>query len=256
MKPPVLPGTTLIDIIGWPRFSAGFLFVPALLDFNEETTSDDELPWTDDGWRDRELQQVRYRWDPGGLESFHPLWIRARVARVFGFSRAGAGNDAQDSLLELPFIAIARGRRPSLIEACPLICIEGLYGPALLFSSSQRGSSKRLAIAEAFWALLLAEPFDLLPFDDHYYAEVEYDVMGTRKAGFDGWTFYDEDLNYSSHDGHLGFATGDYRRCPTCGGQGEEQFFASRERCDTCQGKGRVGWVRTSRCHESLAGYV
>jgi len=94
-------------------------------------------------------------------QHYEAAWVRARIPVVFGFTPEFP-RDAEKCLMDVGFVAVPPHRR----WGYPFVCTD-YYGRAKLwFSPDGPRKSRKAAIARAFWSLLLAEPDDLVDFEE------------------------------------------------------------------------------------------
>lgn len=248
MPPAVaVPGADFFDVVGTPRWSGTVCFVPALLDVVPPVATE---PWpaarlaeriaATPGGCDEVRRQLAE--DPDGVV-FHPHWARSRVSAVFGWAPP-TGPD-RPSLLEIGFVAVAEVGGEW--HADPFVRSDLWHEMRLEFGPAT-GPDRRKEVAAAFWDLLLADPFGLVPFREAYTFDADCDpsegVGGLDRGGFfdEGLWLYDweEDEPEAEYSPHATALSGEVWVCPECGGSGEESFCPAGATCEECGGSGQV----------------
>jgi len=99
-------------------------------------------------------------------KQYDAAWVRARLPRVFGFTPEFV-EEGESALLDVGFIASPSGGG----EPAAFVCAD-LHGRAgLCFPAAAARGNGRRQVAQAFWALLLANPDDLADFEQMVYHE-------------------------------------------------------------------------------------
>lgn len=216
----------LYDVIGVPAASEGILFVPALLEFDEEI----------DPGLDFELHKYQQAPLPPPFvldDSFGDVvWVRARIPNVFQFSPAANWDEDRYWLFESPFIAVFMQPERDAFRATPFICAE----TKLNFARSLKDKPLKHRIANAFWRLLLADRKKHADFEDQYSLPDD----GLFMIGCtDGFPFAVDVQGYfgDEHDLHLSWMKGQQSQCFSCQGAGEE-FDLEFVHCTRCNGTG------------------
>lgn len=242
---PTIAGADFFDVAGTPRRSTSLLFVPALLDLIPPTVAES---WPSEKLAEQ-ITAKRELWDRLNPDPdhflFHPHWARARLAAVFGWAPP-ATSEGRPSLLEVGFLAVTD--EGDSLRAEPLVLSDREYDLQLVFGAASE-SNRRNLIADEFWNLMLADPFDLVSFRTRYAAMTDLD-LGDQVAGLDRGGFFDESIHSGAdedesddrYDPHVvGLAAMSWA-CPECGGSGEESFFPAGGMCDRCGGSGVDAW--------------
>lgn len=237
-----LPGCCrLYDVVGRVRTHDGITFVPALIDCEYS----DEISF----------KLHRHQGNPSPpllahlmkFEAWDVLWVRARLAALFGFAPLSCASDLRTYFLEVPFVALHPRRRAQVF----VLTNDEEHQAGLRFYRKQTRESHIAEVADSFWDLMLAQPEDFQPFDDFLIEStgdaIQYVHVGLDRNGFfrdSGGSISDSrnNVDLDRCDPHHGFGLSYLRDCDDCDGTGEEFSWPGAEACETCRGTGRVSW--------------
>lgn len=148
---------TLINVYGTPVRSGGYLFMPAdvELDGNSSSLNHRLEDQCDDRAHPALLGPVR--------RGFDAAWVRARIPRLFGFTPEPA--EGEKALIDVGFVAVAEAG----MVCYPFLCADHHGRSALGFSDEGPTRDIQRSIAIAFWTALAGEPEELADFERRVY---------------------------------------------------------------------------------------
>jgi hypothetical protein len=235
-----IPDIWLYDVVGSPGSSGDLLFIPARFDFNEGREGRAVYPLSDyHRSLDCDLDSCFEGLD---IDAWLGLWVRARIAAVFGVSFLGGWDFPHRRLLDVPLLSVTRTDSTRDLRVTPFVCLDLGTGPALAFSSGHANMDLERHTAYSFWDLLLGNPFELHSFETQIWDEEggwkQFGYAGQRFFAYDLW---DEEASEDTSDPVRGaYPAGEAVPCPDCDGSGEESFFPAGDVCETCQGSGKL----------------
>jgi hypothetical protein len=104
------------------------------------------------------------------LDAYDGPWVRGRIERLFGVSSPPEQERYEKTGLHAEFVAVFSEQGGGLV-AVPFWCTDHYLKSGLMFSEKEDRPPAELcdSIAEAFWGLLLADPYDLPDYNDRMF---------------------------------------------------------------------------------------